>query len=110
MVRTLAAAACSVVVLALPASGLAMHGPVGGVPAAGTASPVNYLRDGKYTQAPAVAAPVQVVRVVKPGGFDFRDAAIGAVVGALALTILGGTLLVTRHERSATHVHARTGV
>ena len=109
MLRTLAAVVFAVVVLALPATGLAMNGPAGGAPGTVIPLPANYLRDATYSPAPPwAAAPVEAVDVVKPGGFDYRDAAIGAVVGVLALMILGGTLLVVRHERDATHVHAGT--
>lgn len=110
MLRTLTAASVAALVLALPAAGLAMNGPVGGDPGTVIPLPANYLRDAKYSPAPWAAAPVQVADVVKPGGFDYQDAAVGAAVGVLALTILGGTLLVIRHERDATHVPAGTSV
>jgi hypothetical protein len=110
MLRTLAAAAVAALVLVLPATGLAMNGPVGGAPGTVFPLPANYLRDAKYSPAPWTVTPVQVVDGVKPGGFDYQDAAVGAVVGVLALTILGGTLLVIRHERHVTHVHARPSV
>jgi hypothetical protein len=107
--HTAAAVAALVLVLVLPATGLAMNGPVGGAPGTVIPLPANYLRDAKYSPAPWTVTPVQVGDVVKPGGFDYQDAAVGAVVGVLALTILGGTLLVVRHERDAMHVHAGTG-
>jgi hypothetical protein len=110
MLRTLAAVVFAVVVLALPGAAFAMNGPVGGAPSTAIPLPANYLRDAKYSPAPWAVAPVQVVGVAKPGGFDYQDAAVGAVVGLLALTILGGTLFVIRHERNGTHIPAGTHV
>ena len=106
MLRTLAAAVIAALVLALPAAGLAMNGPAGGDPGTVIPLPANYLRDAKYSPAPWAVAPVEVVGVAKPSGFDYQDAAVGAVVGVLALTILGGTLFVVRHERNGTHIPA----
>jgi hypothetical protein len=75
-------------------------------------APSNPLRDGKYLPQPAPAtttpAPVQIVRVIKPRGFDLRDASIGAAFGALLIAIVGTLVLVTLRER-APRVTARTG-
>jgi hypothetical protein len=109
MLRTLAAAAVSVAALALPAAGLAMNGPTGGAPVApASASPTNYLRDAKYTPTPIAATPVKIVRIVKPAGFDVHDAAIGAVLGALALALLGGVVLVVLRDRGTGRITAGT--
>jgi hypothetical protein len=45
--------------------------------------------------------PIEVVRVVGPSGFDWRDAGIGAL-GAFAFALLaaGTVLAVLRHHRS----------
>jgi hypothetical protein len=53
-------------------------------------------------QHPLSLAPVTVVRVVRPGGFDWGDAAIGAGVSGIALALVAGlALLVTRRSRRA---------
>ena len=79
MLRALAALVFAVVALALPTAGLAMNGPGGGSPNTATNS-----------------------------GFGIRDAAVGAAIGVLVLAAAGGTVLVIRHERDATHVHTGT--
>ncbi len=79
MLRTLAALVFAVIVLALPTAGFAMNGPGGGSPSTTTNS-----------------------------GFGVRDAAVGASIGVLVLAAAGGTVLVIRHERDATHVHSGT--
>ena len=81
MLRTLAAVVFAVVALALPGAALAMNGPGGGSPSTATS-----------------------------GGFDYQTAAVGIAIGALVLAAVGGTVLVIRHERGATHVHAGTSV
>ena len=43
-------------------------------------------------------------------GFGYQDAAVDAAIGVLVLAAAGGTLLVIRHERDATHVPAGTSV
>lgn len=99
------AAAVAAVALALPSAALALQegssGPGHSAPV--TAVPSNPLRDGKYlpqpTPAKAAPAPVQIVRVIKPRGFDLRDAAIGAAFGALLIAIVGTLVLVTLRER-----------
>lgn len=100
MLRTLAAITLLTVALALPGGALAMNGPTGGT-STSTSAPVNLLRDGKYLPTPTPAPnPVEVVRVVKPGAFDFRDAGIGAALGALAIAVIGGAAIVfTRGSR-----------
>jgi hypothetical protein len=51
---------------------------------------------------PLSPAPVNVVKVVTPGGFDWADAAIGAGVSGFALALAAGlALLVTRRSRRA---------
>ena len=72
MLRTLTAAAVAALVLVLPATGLAMNGPVGGAPGTGIPLPANYLRDAKYSPAPWTATPVQVGAVVKPAASTTR--------------------------------------
>jgi hypothetical protein len=107
MLRTLAASTLATAALALPGSALAMNGPTGGASASTQTStaPVNLMRDGKYLPTPtATAATVEVVRVVKPGGFDFRDAGIGAAVGALVIALVGGVVILVSHNGSATRV------
>jgi hypothetical protein len=49
---------------------------------------------------PQAAAPVSVVKVVRPGGFDWADAGIGAGVAGLALALAAAlAMLVTRRSR-----------
>lgn len=48
-----------------------------------------------------VPVKVQIVRVSQAGGFDFRDAAIGAAVGAFALAAIGGAVLLATGFRPA---------
>jgi hypothetical protein len=68
-----------------------------------TASPIEIDRLGpKYVplQHSIVPAPVTVVKIVRPGGFDWADGAIGAAVSGLALASVAGlALLVTRRSR-----------
>ena len=111
----LAATVAAVAVLALPSAAFALHEPGSTGTAQSTrvavASP-NYLGDGKYLpkqSSPTTApAPVQIVRVVEPRGFDLRDAAIGAAFGALLIAIVGTLVLVSLRER-APRVAAGTG-
>ena len=42
--------------------------------------------------------------MVKPGGFDFRDAGIGAAVGALVIALVGGVVILLSHNGGATRV------
>lgn len=113
MLRTLITIAAVAAVLALPGSALALHAPLEGAhtskPAATGDKPVNLLRDGKYLPTPTTGASgtVEIVRVIKPGGFDFRDAGIGAGIGAVALALLGGVVIALSREREATRT-ART--
>ena len=107
MLRTLAAIALLSIALALPGSALAVNGPSGGTSASTQTStaPVNLLRDGKYLPTPTASpASIEVVRVVKPGGFDYRDAGIGAAVGALVIALVGGVVILVSHNGSATSV------
>ena len=105
MLRTLAAITLLTVALALPGSALAMNGPTGGTSTSTPAAPVNLLRDGKYLPTPTAApTTVEVVRVVKPGGFDFRDAGVGAAVAALVIALVGGVVILVSHNGSATRV------
>jgi hypothetical protein len=97
MLRSLAAISTVIFLLALPCAALAVNGPVGGtdVGATGTA-PVNYLRDAKYAPVPTAAHTLQVVRIVRPGGFDYRDAGIGAGIAVLAVALVGGAIVLLR--------------
>ena len=105
MLRSFAAIALLTVAFALPGDALAMNGPTGGTTASTPAAPVNLLQDGKYLPAQTSApASVQVVRIVKPGGFDYRDAGIGAAVAALAIALVGGVVILASHNSSATRV------
>ena len=105
MLITIAAVAAAFV---LPGSALALHAPLdsGAYTSSSTTNadqPVNLLRDGKY--APVMASSgVQVVRLTSHGGFDFRDAGIGAgaVVAALALVALAGVMINRSRGRDGT--------
>ena len=102
MLRTIITTAAVAATLALPSGVLAMNGPAGGTSASSPA-PVNLLRDGKYLPTPTAApAAVQVVRIVRPGGFDFRDAGIGAAVAVLALAVIGGIAIVLSRDGGTT--------
>jgi hypothetical protein len=49
---------------------------------------------------PRSAAPVSVVRVIRPGGFDWVDAGIGAGAAGFALALIAGlAMVVTRRSR-----------
>jgi len=98
MLRSLAAISALIVFLALPCTAFAVNGPVGGTDVSGATStgPVNYLRDAKYTPAPTATHTVQVVRIVRPGGFDYRDAGVGAAVAVLVGALAGGAIVLTR--------------
>jgi hypothetical protein len=98
MLRSLATLAALVALLALPAGALSMNGRTGGADrfgATGTA-PVNYLRDAKYAAAPRA---VQVVRVVRPGGFRYRDAGIGAALTIAVVALGAGAIILSRVGR-----------
>jgi len=105
MLRSLAALASAVVVLALPGGALALHGPGDGSESYSLPTPTNYLFDGKYLQQAPTPAAVEVVSTPQ-AGFDYGDAAIGAAVGALVVVIAGGTVLVVRFEHNGRHGHA----
>jgi hypothetical protein len=73
-------------------------------------SPGSRLRAGEgsggatNSQSPTTTAaqtPIQIVHVVKPGGFDFRDAGIGAALGALLVAALSSALILTLRNRSS---------
>jgi hypothetical protein len=89
MRRLLVTVAALIAALAVPASALAVHAP----------------GDSGQRSTPAQA---QVVRVVKPGGFDFRDAGIGAAVGVLALALVGGGVLVILGDRGSLRLSPRS--
>jgi hypothetical protein len=110
MLHTIAAAAATALVLALPATGLAMNGPTGGDPSTVIPLPANFLRDGKYSPTPWAVSPVPAAATANPGGFGYQDAAVDAAIGVLVLAAVGGTVLVIRHERDATHAHVGTSV
>jgi len=51
-------------------------------------------------QHPIARAPITVVKVVKPAGFVWADAAVGAGVAALALAVIAALMLaITRRVR-----------
>jgi hypothetical protein len=51
-------------------------------------------------QHPVSRPPTNVVRVVRPAGFDWADAGIGAGVASLTLALVAGVaMLVTRRSR-----------
>jgi hypothetical protein len=51
-------------------------------------------------QHPIARAPISVAKVVKPAGFVWADAAIGAGVAALALAVVAALMLaITRRVR-----------
>ena len=106
MSRMLIATAIAATLLALPAPALANHGsgdgPVSSLLSLPT-TPDNPRRDGKYLPRPTSAAqtPIQIVRVVKPAGFDFRDAGIGAALGALLVVTLCGAVILTLRNRDS---------
>jgi hypothetical protein len=106
MSRILIATATAATLLALPAAALANHGsgdgPVSSLTSVPT-TPDNPRRDGKYLPRPTSAAqtPIQIVRVVKPAGFDFRDAGIGAALGALLVAGLCSVLILTIRNRDS---------
>jgi hypothetical protein len=101
MLRSFAAISALIVLLALPCTAFAVNGPVGGTDLSGAPStgPVNYLRDAKYTPAPTATHTVAVVRVVRPGGFDYRDAGIGAAVAVIVVALAGGAIVLVRGGR-----------
>jgi hypothetical protein len=104
--------AIAVVSLVLPATASAIHEPGNSSsPQTSSITTYNPLRDGKYLPEPvrAVQQPAQVVQVIKPGGFDFRDAGIGAAVGALVLAVLGGSVLVALRDRGTSHLATTKG-
>ena len=103
MLRSFAALASAVVVLALPMGALATIGGDGSTYTLPT--PTDYLFTGKYLQRAPAPAAVDVVSTPQ-AGFDYGDAAIGAAVGALVVVIVGGTLLVVRFEHDGGHGHA----
>ena len=105
MLRSLAALASAVVVLALPIGAPATIGADGGSTYT-LPTPTNYLFDGKYLEQGSSPAAVDVVTTPRAAGFDYGDAAIGVAVGGLVIVIVGGTVLVVRHERNGRHGHA----
>ena len=57
---------------------------------------------GQPSPSGGALAPVQAVQAVRPDGFDFRDAGIGAgIASAVALLLAGGMLATRRHRRLA---------
>jgi len=53
---------------------------------------------------PTAAHTLQVVRIARPGGFDYRDAGIGAGIAVLAVALVGGAIVFLRG--SAPHATA----
>jgi hypothetical protein len=107
MLRSLTAISALVVLLALPCTAFAVNGPTGGteLSEAVPTGPANYLRDAKYTPTPTAAAyTVRVVRIVRPGGFDYRDAGVGAAIAVLVVALAAGGIGLFRgsHTPQAT--------
>ena len=103
MLRTLAATSAVTILLALPCTAFAVNGPTGGTELSDVmpTEPVNYLRDAKYVPAPTAAAhTVQVVRLVRPGGFDYRDAGVGAAIAVLVVALAGGGIVLFRSSHT----------
>jgi hypothetical protein len=103
MLRSLAATSTLIVLLALPCTAVAMNGPTGGTELSGAVptGPVNYLRDAKYVPGPIAAAPtLQVVRIVRPGGLDYRDAVVGSAVAVLVVALAGGGIVLFRSSHT----------
>lgn len=90
MRHLLVTVAALIAALTVPAATLAMHAPSDSVKRAAPARP-------------------QVVQVVRPGGFDFGDAGIGAAVGALGLALAVGAVRVGRSNRGSHRLGARIG-
>lgn len=109
MLRILITIAALSAALSLPAGALAMNGPGGG--SAGSTSPANLLRDGKYLPTPKASDPttVQVVRVVQPGGFDFADAGIGAAIAAATLALVGALVIALHRDQQAPTARTSAG-
>jgi len=102
MLRSLAAVSSLIVLLALPCTAFAVNGPMGGTDLSGATStgPVNYLRDAKYTPAPTATHTVALVRIVRPGGFDYRDAGVGAAFAVFVVALAGGAIVGLRGGRA----------
>jgi hypothetical protein len=71
-----------------------------------SAAPLETSRPGPTAAGTAIAnarhdaMPVSVVKVVRPGGFNWGDAGIGAGVGSVTLALAAGlALFVTRRSR-----------
>jgi hypothetical protein len=111
MFRKLITLAAVAAALSLPSVASAMHGPGNGAAVTVSTSPVNLLRDGKYLAPPQTSSPatVQIVRVVKPGGFDFVAAAIGAALGAAALALVGGLVIALHRDNHAATARTLAG-
>jgi hypothetical protein len=107
MLRTLITLAALAAAFALPGGALALHAPLDDAYTSNATvtgdKPVNFLRDAKFGSAPTTASVgIQTVRVIRPGGFNFRDAGIGAAVGALVFAVLGGVVIARFRRRDAT--------
>jgi hypothetical protein len=99
MIRKLSrwlAAALAVGALAAPAAS-AMGSPVESTQRLDVRSPD--ARDAADPREVVSSPPVQIVKTVDVGGFDWADAAIGAGVLALVLMGVGGMLALRRGPR-----------
>ncbi len=67
----------------------------------GSVSSTPLVRDGRSPDTLDAAATAQPVELVRPTGFDWGDAGIGAALGAGALGLLGGgaALALTRRRQ-----------
>lgn len=64
------------------------------------AAPRLLVADGRSPDTLEAASTPQPIEIVQPGGFDWADAGIGAIVATLITLFIGGTmLLLTRFNR-----------
>jgi hypothetical protein len=79
-----------------------------------SAAPVQASRPGPTAAGTAIAnarhdaMPVSVVKVIKPSGFDFGDAGIGAGVASLTLALVAGLALLLTRRSQRTSVPERS--
>jgi len=78
------------------------------------AAPVEASRPGPTAAGTAIAnarhdaMPVSVVKVIKPSGFDFGDAGVGAGVASLTLALVAGLALLLTRRSQRTSVPERS--
>lgn len=105
MLRTVAASLAAAAVVAPPA--LAMHAP-GEIAHSSSVSPPASTADLRVDQlgpkyvsitrhVPAVA-PTQIVEVMRPRGFDWRDALVGVAVTLAAVAVATAAFLLLRRR------------